>query len=234
MRVNCIFNSSPAMILNCKATMMVHRAPHLSPSKLVRCHGVPSSRVHHCNRGACEEARHLCQASGQNGEDVVDSNRARQLQGSELLMKLLDAEDVRKTAVELAPQMGEDFFMVGSAYMDMAKKDKQLEVAANIEAALKVAMEEKSKTLRPEIRLLNELVAQKDSVQRKRILNSKSAGEALQMNEGYFFILLSQFTSDISGQADNPGKKELLERLQEIEYETLSRASASKGFGSKA
>lgn len=222
--------ASSTMILNCKAApVVVKRVPCLSGRKLTSF-GVQWTRPR-CTWGRCKEGRHWVKASADDGEDFVSSNRNVQVKGSQLLMKLLEADDLRQAAIELVPEMDESFFMVGSTYMDMAKKDKQTEVAARIEAALKVAMEEKGKTLRPEIRLLNELIAVDDSVKRKRILNTKSAGEALQMNEGYFFILLSQFRSDVEKQPDKPGKNDLLDQLQEIEMEALSRASGMKGFG---
>lgn len=162
---------------------------------------------------------------------VIERNRSFQASGSEILMQLLEAKDTRAMAAELAPQLGEDFFMVGSTYIDMAKKDKQLEVAARIESALKIAMEEKNKTLRPEIRLLNDLMTKTTSLQRKQILNTKQAGDTLQMNDGYFFSLLARMTVDVEGQPKTVGRAKLLLQLKEIKQETSARLSGMKGFG---
>lgn len=162
---------------------------------------------------------------------VIERNRAFQVSGSELLMKLLEAKDTRAMAVELAPKIGEDFFVVGSTYLDMAKKDKQLEVAARIESALKIAMEEKNKTLRPEIRLLNDLMSKTTSLQRKQTLNTKQAGDTLQLNDGYFFTLLARMTVDVETQPKGASRTSLLQQLKEIKTETTARLSGMKGFG---
>ena len=50
-----------------------------------------------------------------------------------------------------------------------ARKEGNAEVVGRLESVLKIAMEEKQKTLRPEIQLLNSLIAAKSSLQRQEV-----------------------------------------------------------------
>ena len=65
-----------------------------------------------------------------------------------------------------------------SCILLQAKKEGNAEIAAKLESALRVAMAEKQKHLRPEIRLLNELMQIKDDTQRQRV--KPSAGSHAQ------------------------------------------------------
>ena len=116
-------------------------------------------------------------------------------------------------------------------------------VVSKLEEAIRVAMEEKNKTLRPEIQLLNKLLKEKDRQERKRLLNRKASGDALAMNGGYFFSLLEKFTSDVEAQQQkmmSSSSSQLLTQLREIKEDAIARrppsngdlpSSEGKGFG---
>lgn len=53
--------------------------------------------------------------------------------------------------------------------MQQAKKEGNTEVCRKLEEVLRVAMEEKQKTLRPEIQLLNNLMAATTVPERERV-----------------------------------------------------------------
>ena len=53
--------------------------------------------------------------------------------------------------------------------LSQAKKEGNKDVCAKLEQVLKVAMEEKQKTLRPEIQLLNNLMAATTVPERERV-----------------------------------------------------------------
>ena len=57
----------------------------------------------------------------------------------------------------------------GLAFAQQAKKEGNTEVCRKLEEVLRVAMEEKQKTLRPEIQLLNNLMAATTVPERERV-----------------------------------------------------------------
>ena len=59
-----------------------------------------------------------------------------------------------------------------------ARKEQNSEIVKQLEGALKAAMEEKQKTLRPEIQLLNNLLAVNSRPARKQVSHT-SAGSGL-------------------------------------------------------
>eukprot|EP00803_Ostreobium_quekettii_P010158 evm.model.scf_1929.1 EVM.evm.TU.scf_1929.1 scf_1929:2076-2726(+) len=191
-------------------------------------------------RGACSplgrRGRLACIASEAHDRSNIEGQRRLQVETSQLLAKLLEATDAREVARQSAAQMTEEFFTVGSTYLQMARKEGNAEVAGRMESVLKIAMEEKNKTLRPEIQLLNGLLAEEDRVERRRALNRMEAGRVLQMNNRYFFSLLERMRSDVEAQADNPGKQALLTKLGEIKDDATARlpgksAPSNRGFG---
>lgn len=110
--------------------------------------------------------------------------------------------------------------MVSSTYLDMARKEGNKEVCTKLEQVLKIAMEEKQKTLRPEIQLLNNLMAATTVPERERVLDDEEAKKALVMNNGYFFGLLDRMISDVGRQPDNPRKQDVMDQLQQINKRT--------------
>ncbi|GMH32293.1 hypothetical protein BSKO_00127 [Bryopsis sp. KO-2023] len=212
---------------------LVKRAVHRSRMGSINVSALERKKVFFGHGGMLGRGGLVLRAAKKDDDQVLEGNRAVQIGGSKLLMKLLDADDTRAAAKEIAPEMDEGFFSVGATYLDMAKKEKQLEVAAKIESALKIAMEEKNKTLRPEIMMFNQLIGEPKSFKRKQILNTTESGEILQMNDGYFFTLLARISMDVENQPDNPQKKPLLAQLRDIKQEALARlpTSQGKGFG---
>ena len=159
-----------------------------------------------------------------NFDDEIREQRTMTIAATDLLAKLLQAEDkIKEVALEYVESLNEEFFHIGSAYFQMAKKESDEAVASQIEAALKTAMEVKNSTLRPEIQLLNKLLGADTSLQRKQMLNSGAAGAALSMNDFYFFSLLDRMTKDVSRQPDGPQKKDLQEKLVAVREDAVDR-----------
>ncbi|KAK9812959.1 hypothetical protein WJX72_006509 [[Myrmecia] bisecta] len=162
-------------------------------------------------------------------QDKIKAARSTQLQATDVLAKLLGARDpdaVRAVAQEYIEHLSEQFFMISSTYLEMAKKEGNAEMFGQMQNVLKIAMEEKQKTLRPEIQLLNRLIAEDSSSARKQILNTQEAGRTLVMNNRYFFGLLDKFTRDVNGQPDNARKMKLSMQLREIKKEATARIPA--------
>ncbi|KAK9841991.1 hypothetical protein WJX81_002995 [Elliptochloris bilobata] len=156
-------------------------------------------------------------------QDLVREARNMQMDATKLLALLLEAPNAQRAAEEHVGSLTEQFFAIASTYLTMAKKEGDAEVVTRLEAVLKAAMDEKQKMLRPEIQLLNRLLAVETSAERKQVLNSAAAGDALQMNEGYFFRLLEHMTVDVKRQPENAGKAPLVARLEACKIEALER-----------
>jgi len=157
-------------------------------------------------------------------QDEVRQQRQQQIAATDLLAKLLQAEgDAKAVATEYIDSLTEEFFFIGSGYLQLSEKEGDSNVTEKIRGALQAAMEVKQSTLRLEIQLLNKLLAASTPLQRKQILNTKQSGEQLIMNDGYFFTLLNRMTSDVSMQPDTPAKETLLEQLAAIKEEAIAR-----------
>jgi len=128
-------------------------------------------------------------------QDHVKQARTTQVETTEVLADLLQAPNIAATARNNIDSINEEFFMVSSTYLDMvchvpvachtckweqyswkalllhkqAKKEGNTEVCRKLEEVLRVAMEEKQKTLRPEIQLLNNLMAATTVPERERV-----------------------------------------------------------------
>lgn len=161
-----------------------------------------------------------CSDSTRQTQDHVKQARTTQVKTTEVLADLLQAPDIAATARNNIDSINEEFFMVSSTYLDMAKKEGNTEVCRKLEEVLRVAMEEKQKTLRPEIQLLNNLMAATTVPERERVLSQDTAKQAQTMNNGYFFGLLDRMISDVNRQPDNRRKKDLVDQLQEINKRT--------------
>lgn len=161
-----------------------------------------------------------CSDSTRQTQDHVKQARTTQVKTTEVLAELLQAPDIAATARDNVDSINEEFFMVSSTYLDMAKKEGNTEVCRKLEEVLRVAMEEKQKTLRPEIQLLNNLMAATTVPERERVLSQDTAQQAQTMNNGYFFGLLDRMISDVNRQPDNRRKKDLMDQLQEINKRT--------------
>jgi hypothetical protein len=106
-----------------------------------------------------------------------------------------------------------------------AKKEGNAEVVNKIETTLKVAMAEKNKTLRPEIRLLNQLLIDNGVQERAKTIQSNL--DYLR-TDSYFFQLLSRMLADVEKQRNNPKRLLLLAQLRTISKETKEAAKALK------
>ena len=132
-------------------------------------------------------------------------------------------EHALEVANEYVGSLTEEFFHISSAYLQMAKKDGDENVATRLERALKAAMEAKNATLRVEIQLLNNLLGVETDLERKQVLNTKQAGETLAMNDFYFFTLLDMMMKDVSGQPDGHQKLALQEKQEAVKSAALER-----------
>lgn len=91
------------------------------------------------------------------GKDPVfnaASARAMQEKASENLALLLKAQDLEATCAAMVEELTENFFIIASTYLEMAKKEKEPLVVEKLESVLRVAMQIKNKSLRIEIQVL--------------------------------------------------------------------------------
>lgn len=109
-----------------------------------------------------------------------------------------------------------------------ARKDGNMDMVKQIECVLKVAMDEKGKTLRPEIQLLNQLLRKNKASERSATFTGNLE---YVRNGSYFFELLRMMTKDVEMQLDSPQKSKLLKRLQIIrtEADEISRTLQKTG-----
>ena len=157
-------------------------------------------------------------------QDEILNQRSVALAATDILARLLHAEEnALEVATEFTGSLTEEFFHISSAYLQMAKKDGDDNVAFRLERALKAAMEAKNATLRPEIQLLNKLLGAENELERKQVLNTKQAGETLTMNNCYFFNLLDTMMKDVNRQPGGPQKVELQEKQQAVKSAALGR-----------
>lgn len=157
-------------------------------------------------------------------QDKVKEQRQTQVAATELLSKLLQAGDgALEVAQAYVANLNEEFFHIGSVYMAMAKREGDTDVVSRLEVAIRTAMEAKQATLRPEIQLLNRLLAEEDAQSRKQHLLTPLAIEIMTMNDRYFFGLLERMTKDVGSQPDGPEKELLQQRLEGIRKNALER-----------
>lgn len=216
---------------------------------LLVCHALikPAARMnfipyHSCSNSTCNwgadpqircalrisvtsRCRTTCGAS--ESEKVAELSK-RQMKSTELLAELLKTANRTQFAQEHLDSLTEDFFLVSSTFMEMARKDGNMDMVNQIESALKVAMDEKGKTLRPEIQLLNKLLQQTRSSERSTTFKGNSQ---YLRNDSYFFELLRMMTKDVEKQPDSPRKSNLLKQLRIImaEADEISRILQKTG-----
>jgi hypothetical protein len=103
------------------------------------------------------------------------------------------------------------FFAVADAYVKIARSEEAKggggggDVVAGLEAAVRCALDAKQATLRPEIRLLNQLLDAPSLEARRAVLEAGGgAGASLlraQASRAYLQSLLETFERDVAGQA---------------------------------
>lgn len=149
----------------------------------------------------------------------VDALRETQLKATDLLAELMKAENAELVARKHVDLLTQDFFMIASTYLSMAKKEGNAEVVNRLEAILKTAMAEREKSLRPEIQLLNQLLRDNGASERAKTLNK---GINYLTSDSYFFQLLNRMVMDVEKQPSNPlnpQKMKLLSQLRAINKE---------------
>ncbi|GAQ85667.1 hypothetical protein KFL_002480050 [Klebsormidium nitens] len=165
-------------------------------------------------------------SGGTKEQEAIKQARNYQLEATQLLAQLLQAKDLQATARENVHALSEEFFMIASTYLDLAKKEGNAEVVNQLESTLKVALAEKEKTLRPEIRLLNRLLREKNSSGRNAIFQEDLS--LLQSEDGYFAGLVKRMLGDVERQPENPRKGELLRKLKDIKQEMKELSRTKK------
>jgi hypothetical protein len=156
-------------------------------------------------------------------QDSVQAQRRVQVSTTQLLSKLLSAVQeeggAEKVAEEHVEDFDEAFFHVASAYLEMAKKeDEDSFVVQQLEAVLRIAMRAKQATLRPEIQLLNGLLAAENWHEMESVLQSAEAEQILMMNDRYFFGLVDRMMNDVSRH-----QPELARKLETIKKSAVQR-----------
>jgi len=206
--------------------------PHNDQSQRLR-RGIfraPTNRAGFAHRSAQPLVK--CQAKGFGGDDAGDEGRdfakerRKQRQATEVLAELLKAKDKEATAAAMVEDLSEEFFMMTSAYLEIAKKEKNTDVVAQMETALQAALKMKEKTLRPEIQLLNQLLRAKTKAERQSVLAQDPP--TLVLNDGYFFKLLERMAKDVGRQPENPKQQELVAQLQAIKFDATKEESKLK------
>eukprot|EP00897_Mesotaenium_endlicherianum_P008239 jgi/Mesen1/7443/ME000389S06783 len=185
--------------------------------RLVALASVSSSSSSSSSRSSDPRTRaSIVRCQAQNNAERVATSRKIQLNASQLLAQLLQADNLQQVVVENLDSVTEDFLVVTSTYMEMAKKEGNEEVAKQLRGVLEVAMMEKEKTLRPEIRLLNKLIRDKNPSE--RMVTIQNNGKYLQ-SDSYFFTLLNRMALDVEHQPPNDEQRKLLTKLKSIQRE---------------
>lgn len=181
-----------------------------------------------------------CRAADQgSAEAKVEGARKVQLGATQLLAELLKATDLTGAIKANIESISEDFFTVASTYLDMAKKEGNTEVVAQLERTVRAAMAEKEKTLRPELRMLNQLLRDKNAAERSVTM---SRHVACLQSDSYLFTFLNRMILDVEGQPESGQRTKLLLQLRSIQREAKEaskvlakegpRSGARKGFKS--
>ncbi|OAE21745.1 hypothetical protein AXG93_1160s1010 [Marchantia polymorpha subsp. ruderalis] len=109
-----------------------------------------------------------------------------------------------------------------------AKKEGNLEVVSKLETTLQTALSVKEATLRPEIRLLNQLL--RETAEKDRA-NTIQANLQCLAPDSYFYQLVTRMISDVESQKSNPNRLRLLTQLRMINKETREVAKAMRKKG---
>ncbi|EFN59086.1 hypothetical protein CHLNCDRAFT_49925 [Chlorella variabilis] len=182
-------------------------------------------------RGGCSEVNSSASDPASEAhrlQDAIRESRQQQLVAADMLAKLLQAEDPQEVAQQYTDSLDEQFFWQANTFLSMAKKEGNAEVVARLEAALKAAFEAKQATLRPEIQLLNRLLAAETAEQRQQVLGAPEAAATLAMNDRYFFQLLGRMAQDVGRQPEGDQRATLLAKLEGIQADAQQRAAGAE------
>ncbi|GLC58075.1 hypothetical protein PLESTB_001315800 [Pleodorina starrii] len=164
----------------------------------------------------------------------LEGARSSQQRSTALLATLLEAGDPVGVARQQLEGLNEEFFMTGSAYLTLARKDGNPDVASRLERALSAAWSVKQSSLRPELQLLNQLVRADTEAERRQMYLSGGSDllSTLTMNDRWFASTLGRMLADVERQPPNPGKAALLGKLRGIQRETEAlERQAARGRG---
>lgn len=148
------------------------------------------------------------------------------MQATEVLAELLKSTNPKTTASKYLDHLSEEFFMVASTYLEMAKKEGNAEVMKKIENVLEIAMEEKGKTLRPEIQLMNKLLNSTDQYERAKTIQSNALFIA--NTDSYFYELLQRMTTDVENLKESPKRQQLLTQIKTVTREVKEASRAMR------
>eukprot|EP00244_Chara_vulgaris_P002662 TRINITY_DN1474_c0_g1_i3.p1 TRINITY_DN1474_c0_g1~~TRINITY_DN1474_c0_g1_i3.p1 ORF type:complete len:270 (+),score=34.31 TRINITY_DN1474_c0_g1_i3:139-948(+) len=166
----------------------------------------------------------FCRSSSETPEVITEARKV-QMDATEMLAELLKAKDPAVKARENIESLTEEFFMIASTYIDLAKKEGNIEVTNQLETTLKLALEEKEKTLRPEIRILNVLLRGKSPAERADTITQNRSHFS---SDSYFFTLLNRMIQDVERQKTNAQRAQLLAQLRAIRRETQEVSKSIK------
>eukprot|EP01018_Ginkgo_biloba_P008445 Gb_30721 [translate_table: standard] len=163
----------------------------------------------------CVTSHPKIQCAASEKERVVELSKS-QKNSTELMAELLKSDNPQRVAQVHVDSLTEEFFSISSTFMEMARKEGNKDMVKRIEYALKVAMDVKGKTLRPEVQLLNQLLRDTSVFERSKTFNSY---KQYLSRESYFFQLLSMLSKDVEMMMDSPQKLKLLKQLDCIKKE---------------
>jgi hypothetical protein len=189
-----------------------------------------SRPIHLQRRTSSKTNTHITSAKGFGDEpqhrlqDTIREQRTKQIAATDLLAKLVSAETSAKAvAQQHIDSLSEEFFHVAAAFVQLSEREGDKETTKRLRAAVQAAMEVKQSTLRPEIQLLNRLLAVETDVQRKQILNPAAIADVLVSDNRYFFSLLKRMQNDVERQHPGEAREQLLVKLNGIERDALAR-----------
>lgn len=192
--------------------------------------------VHECGQSKRRLSISVYAETQLGDQEQIKKARGKQISSTDLLANLLQAPNLEASAAESVDSMTEDFFMMASTYLDMAKKEGNKDVASKLEIVLQAAMSAKQSTLRPEIQLLNTLLSCKSAEERGQVFRQPETAKRLVMNDRYFFTkLLDRMITDIQG-ADSQSGTHLASNKQKLLSHQLSliKEEATACVGSKS
>lgn len=185
----------------------------------------------HSRRGPAAAPR----ASGESGrgfgkdyriQDEVRLQRQVTLAATDVLARLLQAQaqgGAAAVAEEYVDSLNEEFFQIGGVYLEMAKKEGDAAVTGQLESALRAAMDAKNATLRPEIQLVNKLLAAETDTQRAQALNPAAVGDLLAADNFYVFTLLDRMAGDVAGQPQSKPRDDTLAKIKAARAAAVER-----------
>ncbi|KAL6781176.1 hypothetical protein ACKKBG_A10115 [Auxenochlorella protothecoides x Auxenochlorella symbiontica] len=137
--------------------------------------------------------------------------------GAQLLLQLLQAKDPAAYARANVDLYQEEFFQSSWAFIAMAEREGSKEVVQELHKAMRIAMDAKQASLRPELQLMNLLMAAPDGPARAKIWAQFTEGDKAPLDGAFFTRVLARFSKDVASGASGTQKdKNLQDRLRRI------------------